>query len=104
MAAAGIKAGAEDLIEKPIDDAQLMAAINRSFTRTLSERTKQDSFDDLLAIGVTDVFGHVTVPNIVKCLLILMPVNKPRCPVHNYRGRRYARALKVANIPTPTTS
>ena len=39
MAVAAIKAGAEDFIEKPVDDAQLLAAINRclahSFEQTL---------------------------------------------------------------------
>jgi len=47
MAVAGIKAGAEDFIEKPIDDAQLVAAINRGLTRILSEQTMQQSFDAL---------------------------------------------------------
>ena len=36
MAVAGIKAGAEDFIEKPIDDARLVAAINRGLTRIFS--------------------------------------------------------------------
>jgi two-component system response regulator FixJ len=49
MAVAGIKAGAEDFIEKPIDDAQLVAAINRGLTRTICEQTKQQSFDALSA-------------------------------------------------------
>ena len=49
MAVAGIKAGAEDFIEKPIDDAQLVAAINRGLTRTFSEQIKQQSFDALSA-------------------------------------------------------
>jgi two-component system response regulator FixJ len=35
MAVAAIKAGADDFIEKPIDDAQLIAAINRCLMRTL---------------------------------------------------------------------
>jgi two-component system, LuxR family, response regulator FixJ len=33
MAVAGIKAGAEDFIEKPVDDAELVAAINRGLAR-----------------------------------------------------------------------
>jgi len=33
MAVAGIKSGAEDFIEKPVDDAQLVAAINRADVR-----------------------------------------------------------------------
>jgi two-component system response regulator FixJ len=36
MAVAGIKAGAQDFIEKPVDDAQLIAAINRGLARTYS--------------------------------------------------------------------
>jgi two-component system response regulator FixJ len=47
MAVAGIKAGAEDLIEKPIDDTQLVAAINRGLTRTFSEQFKQEPSDYL---------------------------------------------------------
>jgi two-component system, LuxR family, response regulator FixJ len=49
MAVAGIKAGAEDLIEKPIDDTQLVAAINRGLTRTFSEQFKQQPSDYLSA-------------------------------------------------------
>jgi two-component system response regulator FixJ len=39
MAVAAIKAGAEDFIEKPVDDAQLVAAINRGLARTLVQQT-----------------------------------------------------------------
>src|SRR6516162_11406320 len=49
MAVAGIKAGAEDFIEKPIDDARLVAAINRGLTRIFSEQNMQQSFDALSA-------------------------------------------------------
>jgi two-component system response regulator FixJ len=44
MAVAAIKAGAEDFIEKPVDDVQLLAAINRSLARTLA---RQQSLGDL---------------------------------------------------------
>ncbi len=43
MAVAGIKAGAEDFIEKPVDDAQLVAAINRAFARMLEQQHLQKS-------------------------------------------------------------
>src|SRR5262249_56335452 len=49
MAVAGIKAGAEDFIEKPIDDARLVAAINRGLTRFFSEQNMQQSLDALSA-------------------------------------------------------
>jgi two-component system, LuxR family, response regulator FixJ len=38
MAVAAIKSGAQDFIEKPVDDAQLVAAINRALTRTFEQR------------------------------------------------------------------
>ena len=43
MAVAGIKSGAEDFIEKPVDDAQLVAAINRAFARTFERQHLQKS-------------------------------------------------------------
>jgi two-component system response regulator FixJ len=47
MAVAGIKAGAEDFIEKPIDDSALVAAINRGLTRTLAQQVRQQSGESL---------------------------------------------------------
>jgi two-component system, LuxR family, response regulator FixJ len=44
MAVAAIKAGAEDFIEKPVDDVQLLAAINRSLARTFA---RQQSLGEL---------------------------------------------------------
>lgn len=49
MAVAAIKAGAEDFIEKPVDDAQLVAAINRGLARTFLEQAQQQSLDQLNA-------------------------------------------------------
>lgn len=47
MAVAGIKAGAEDFIEKPIDDAMLVAAINRALARAFTNREEARPLDDL---------------------------------------------------------
>ena len=44
MAVAAIKAGAEDFIEKPVDDVPLLAAINRSLARTYA---RQQSLGEL---------------------------------------------------------
>src|SRR5262249_36219376 len=49
MAVGGIKTGAEDFIEKPVDDAQLVAAINRGLVRTFSDQTQPQSLDALSA-------------------------------------------------------
>ena len=49
MAVAGIKAGAEDFIEKPVDDAELVAAINRGLARAYAEQSQQHSGDQLFA-------------------------------------------------------
>lgn len=47
MAVAAIKAGAEDFIEKPVDDAQLLAAINRCLARAFNELTREQSLGEL---------------------------------------------------------
>ena len=47
MAVAGIKAGAEDFIEKPVDDAMLVAAINRALSRVFTGRETAKTNDDL---------------------------------------------------------
>lgn len=47
MAVAGIKAGADDFIEKPIDDARLVAAINRALARVFSTQDSRSQQDDL---------------------------------------------------------
>jgi two-component system response regulator FixJ len=47
MAVAGIKAGAEDFIEKPLDDAKLVAAINRALSRVFAEQDGRLTHDDL---------------------------------------------------------
>jgi two-component system response regulator FixJ len=49
MAVAGIKAGAEDFIEKPVDDAELVAAINRSLMRALQRPEPAGATDPLAA-------------------------------------------------------
>jgi len=40
MAVAGIKAGAEDFIEKPVNDTQLVAAINRGLAHGFADQTR----------------------------------------------------------------
>ena len=49
MAVAAIKAGAEDFIEKPIDDVQLVAAINRGMARLFEQQSQQTSVEMLAA-------------------------------------------------------
>lgn len=55
MAVAGIKAGAEDFIEKPVDDVQLVAAINRGLTRAFEHLDTQRSLEAL-----TSSFARLT--------------------------------------------
>jgi two-component system, LuxR family, response regulator FixJ len=47
MAVAAIKAGAEDIIEKPINDAQLIAAINRCLATAFERLSNRQSTEDL---------------------------------------------------------
>lgn len=47
MAVAAIKAGAEDFIEKPIDDVQLVAAINRGLAGAYEQRRVQEKIEEV---------------------------------------------------------
>jgi two-component system response regulator FixJ len=47
MAVAAIKSGAEDFIEKPINDAQLVAAINRCFAKAFERLSNRQSIEDV---------------------------------------------------------
>ncbi len=47
MAVAAIKAGAEDFIEKPVDDVQLVAAINRGLGRAHAKQRLQERAQDV---------------------------------------------------------
>jgi two-component system, LuxR family, response regulator FixJ len=47
MAVAAIKAGAEDFIEKPVDDAHLLAAINRCLARVFDNLMSEQSLEEL---------------------------------------------------------
>jgi len=47
MAVAAIKAGAEDFIEKPVDDTHLLAAINRCLGRVLDKLVREQSLEEL---------------------------------------------------------
>lgn len=49
MAVSAIKAGAHDFIEKPVDDAQLVAAINRCFSQAFDQLAEQNSVAELRA-------------------------------------------------------
>lgn len=51
MAVAAIKSGAEDFIEKPVDDAQLVAAINRALARRFGQQShgSQDALHEKFA-------------------------------------------------------
>ena len=53
MAVAAIKAGAEDFIEKPIDDRKLVAAINQGLACRFELQQQQESIQDLSATGST---------------------------------------------------
>lgn len=55
MAVAAIRAGAEDFIEKPVDDVHLVAAINRGLARAFERQVQQQSLQEL-----NTQFGRLT--------------------------------------------
>ena len=48
MAVAAIKSGAEDFIEKPVDDVQLIAAVNRAFAQRTVDEDRRRTNDDIV--------------------------------------------------------
>jgi two-component system, LuxR family, response regulator FixJ len=47
MAVVGVRAGAEDFIEKPVDDKALLAAINRCLARVFDQMSREQSLEEL---------------------------------------------------------
>jgi two-component system response regulator FixJ len=47
MAVAAIKSGAEDFIEKPVDDVELVAAVNRALARIFADEDRRRAQEDL---------------------------------------------------------
>ncbi len=58
MAVAAIKSGAEDFIEKPVDDTQLVAAINRALARTFEQQDLRKSQEAFTAAGVVALLAY----------------------------------------------
>lgn len=72
MAVAAIKAGAEDFIEKPIDDSHLVAAINRGLARAFEHRDMQRSCAEL-----SSNFGRLTPREVEIFDLIVQGFTSP---------------------------
>jgi two-component system response regulator FixJ len=78
MAVTAIKAGAEDFIEKPVDDVALLAAINRSLARTYA---RQQSLGD-----VQSQFERLTAREVEVMDLV----------VQGYTSQAIAAKLKIS--------
>jgi two-component system response regulator FixJ len=80
MAVAAIKSGAEDFIEKPVDDAQLVAAINRALAQLAGQRSPRSQ--DALA----EKFDRLT-PRQVEIFDLV---------VEGFTSQAIAAALKIS--------
>jgi two-component system, LuxR family, response regulator FixJ len=95
MAVAAIKAGAEDFIEKPVDDAQLVAAINRGLARIFARKDQQKS-DEVLAarfarltprqVEIFDLVGDGFTSHAIAAKLAISPRT-----VESYRAEIMAK-------------
>jgi two-component system response regulator FixJ len=89
MAVAGIKAGARDFFEKPIDDVQLVAAINRAWASAdamdagLPERELQDRFARLTPRQI-EIFDYVAQGYSSAAIASLLGIS--RRTVESYRA------------------
>jgi two-component system response regulator FixJ len=90
MAVAAIKSGADDFIEKPVDDKRLVAANNRALARTVAQQDAEKSQEALgrrfarLTARQVEIFdlvvGGLTSHAIAAALNISM------CTVESYRA------------------
>ena len=79
MAVAAIKAGAEDFIEKPVDDALLIAAINRSMARSIEQLSQQKSADAVVFARLTprqvEVFDLVAAGSTTQAIAAKLKIS-----------------------------
>jgi two-component system, LuxR family, response regulator FixJ len=91
MAVTAVKAGAEDFIEKPIDDSKLIAAINRGLARGFELQRHQETIQDLrarfdrLTPREVQIFDLVVVGQTSAWISNMLKIS-PRT-VESYRGQ-----------------
>ena len=91
MAVAAIKTGAEDFIEKPVDDVHLVAAINRGLARVFADHQRRESQGDL-----AERFARLTPREVEVFDLVVRGLHQPndrRKARHQHaHGRKLSRA------------
>jgi two-component system response regulator FixJ len=96
MAVAAMKAGAEDFVEKPLDDAQLVAAINRCLAQAFGEQSNRQSRETLeqrfaqLTPREVEVFDHVVLGHTSQAIANLLEIS-----VRTVEGYRVQVMIKM---------
>jgi two-component system response regulator FixJ len=96
MAVAAMKAGAWDFIEKPVDDVQLVAAINRCLAQAFGDQNTRQSRKTLaerfaqLTPREVEVFDHVALGHTSQAIAKLL-----RISVRTVEGYRMQVMIKM---------
>jgi two-component system response regulator FixJ len=96
MAVAAMKAGAEDFVEKPLDDAQLVGAINRCLAQSIGEQSTRQSRATLeqrfaqLTPREVEVFDYVALGHTSQAIAKLLNIS-----VRTVEGYRVQVMIKM---------
>jgi two-component system response regulator FixJ len=102
MAVAAMKAGAEDFVEKPLDDAQLVAAINRCLAQAFGQQSSRQSRETLeqrfaqLTPREAEVFDHVVLGHTSQAIADLLEIS-----VRTVEGYRVQIMIKMQAESVP---
>lgn len=95
MAVAAIKAGAQEFIEKPLDDAQLVSAINRCLAQSFEQQSTRQSVEELksrfalLTPREVEVFDLVVLGHTSQAIASLLKISART--VESYRVQIMAK-------------
>jgi FixJ family two-component response regulator len=99
-----MKAGAVDLLTKPVDVEDLIAAIQRAVTRDAHERASETRLADLrrrvetLTAREVDVFARVVTGMLNKQIGAALGIGEKTVKVHRARVMEKMRAGSVAEL------
>jgi FixJ family two-component response regulator len=99
-----MKAGAVDLLTKPVDVKDLIAAIQRAVTRDQHERTSETRLAeirrrvDLLTTRETEVFARVVTGMLNKQIGAVLGIGEKTVKVHRARVMEKMQAGSVAEL------
>jgi FixJ family two-component response regulator len=104
MSVRALKRGAVDLLTKPVDQADLLAAVRRALARDAAARGEEDRAADVrqrfrqLTAREAEVFAHVVTGMLNKQIAAALGISEKTVKVHRARVMEKMRAGSVAEL------